>query len=196
MARDDDPLPTKKTSSAAKGEIAIPSSKSRTGVSPQMRRLMRFTRVMGVFLGGFVSLVGMMSLVGVVTENFWVRLVLALVLVLGFPAFVSDRLLRRTKVGGASARVADVFAILLLGLALVLVAADVVSKPLLAREGDRYARSGSRTMARVVYFLAGVSPVFPDEGKGAAPRSSGSLPGPGSASASASAPTGVTSASK
>lgn len=143
-----------------------------------MLRLMRITRLVGVVLGGFVTLVGMMSLVGFITDNFWARLVVALVVVVGLPAFVSDRLLKRTGLGGGLAMVTDIFAIVLLGAALVLVAVDFASKPLLVREGDRYARSGSRTMARVVYFLGGVSPVFPDE-RGTPPA--------GSASASASA---------
>jgi hypothetical protein len=46
---------------------------------------------------------------------------------------------------------------------LLLVEADFVSKPLLVSEGDRYAKSGSRGMARLTYFLGGVSPVFPEE---------------------------------
>ncbi|GEM_PF-1190895 len=150
----DDELPVKK--GAAK-----PASGG--GPSPQMTRIMRITRVVGILLGGSVTLVGAMSLVGLVTDSFWVRLVVALVLVVGFPAFVSDRFFKRTKMTGGAAMVADVFAIVLLGVALVLVTVDFVSRPLLVREGDRYARSGSRAMARVVYFLGGVSPVFPEE---------------------------------
>ena len=167
MAREDDLLPKKK-SPLAKGPVAKSSAPS-----PQMLRLMRITRTIGVLFGGFVTLVGMMSLVGFVIDNFWVRLLVALVVVVGLPAFVSDRLLKRTKLGGGLGMVGDIFAIVLLGIALVLVAADFASKPLLVREGDRYARSGSRTMARVVYFLGGVSPVFPEE-KAPAPAGTGS----------------------
>lgn len=146
-----------------------------------MLRVMRIVRLVGVLFGGLVSLVGMMSLVGLVTDSFWARLVVALVVVIGFPAFVSDRLLKRTSRGGGLAMVGDVFAIVLLVIANAFVAVNVASKPLFVREGDRYARSGSRTMARVAYFLGGVSPVFPDE-EGAAPAPAAS----GSASASAS----------
>ena len=185
MAREDDLLPKKK-SPAAKGSVAKSSS-----ASPQMLRLMRITRTIGVVLGGFVTLVGMMSLVGLVTDNFWVRLLVALIVVVGLPAFLSDRVLKRTKLGGGLGMVGDIFAIVLLGIALLLVGVDFASKPLLVREGDRYARSGSRTMARVVYFLGGVSPVFPEE-KGAAPAGSGAAP----ASASASAAPGASNGSK
>jgi hypothetical protein len=124
---------------------------------------MRITRTVGILLGGFVTLVGMMSIVGFATDNFWARLIVALVIVVGFPAFVSDRVLKRTKLGGGAAMVVDLFAIVLLGIALLLVEADFVSKPLLVSEGDRYAKSGSRGMARLTYFLGGVSPVFPEE---------------------------------
>ncbi|MBX3217189.1 MAG: hypothetical protein KF850_34485, partial [Labilithrix sp.] len=68
---------------------------------------------------------------------------------------------------------------------------DFASKPLFVREGDRYARSGSRAMARVVYFLGGVSPVFPEE-SGAPPAGSGAA----SASASASAPPSASASAK
>lgn len=172
MAREDDLLPKKKPAAAVKGSAAKPSSPSK-GPTPQMLRLMRIVRALGVLLGGFVTLVGMMSLVGFVTDNFWVRLLVALVVVVGLPAFVSDRLLKRTRLGGGAGMVGDIFAIVLLGIALVLISLDFASKPLLVREGDRYARSGSRTMARVVYFLGGVSPVFPEE-KTAPPAASGS----------------------
>jgi hypothetical protein len=182
VAKEDDLLPKKKTSTTAKPSVGTSSSKS--SASSQMLRVMRISRVVGVVLGGFVTLVGMMSLVGFVTDNFWVRLIVALIVVVGLPAFVSDRLLKRAKLGGGLGMVTDVFAIVLLAAALVLVAVDVVSKPLLVREGDRYARSGSRMMARIAYFLGGVSPVFPEE-KAAAPAGSGSA----SASASASAST-------
>jgi len=185
VAREDDLLPKKKTPTAAKGSAVKASSK---GISPQMLRLMRITRAAGVILGGLVTLVALMSVVGVVTDNFWVRLVIALVVVVGLPAFVSDRLLKRTGLGGGIGMVGDIFAIVLLGIALLLVAVDFVSKPLFVREGDRYARSGSRTMARFVYFLGGVSPVFPDEKdeKAAPPAGSGAASGSAAPTASGS----------
>lgn len=156
---DDDDLLPKKRSKAA------PTRSARTGAaaSTQMIRLMRGGRAIGVLLGGAVTMVGLMSLVGYVTDSFWVRFVVAAVVVIGFPAFVSDRFLKKTSLGGGAAMVTDIFAILLLGIALLLVAADALSKPLLVREADRYAQDGSRTMARFVYFLGGVSPVWPEE---------------------------------
>lgn len=180
MAKDDDDLlPKKKASAGPKstGKGKPVKSSSSGGPSPQMLRLMRITRTIGILLGGFVTLVGMMSVVGFATDNFWARLIVAVVIVVGFPAFVSDRLLKRTSLGGGAAMVVDIFAIVLLGIALLLVEADFASKPLLVSEGDRYAKSGSRTMARLTYFLGGVSPTFPDEKPaGPAPAASSAAP--------------------
>jgi len=161
---DDDLLPKKKTA------VSKSSSKSKsTGPSAQMLKVIRVTRGIGILLGGFVTLVGFMSIVGLVTDNFWVRLLGAIVVIVGIPVLVTDRLLKRMK-GGGLGFVADIFAIVFLTFALLLVAADFMSKPIFVREGDRYARSGSRTMARLAYYLGGVSPTFPD---GTAPAGSG-----------------------
>jgi hypothetical protein len=168
VGNEDDLLPKKKTSSTAKPVKASSGSAA-------SRKLTAYVRLAGIALGGVVTLVGMMSVVGLVTDNLWARLGVALVLVVGFPAFVSDRILKRTGGKAGVGRVADIFAISLLALALLLVAAPLVSRPLFVREGDGYARAGSRTMARVAYFLGGVSPVWPEE------RDAGAAP-PGSAS--------------
>ena len=164
-----------------------PAGDSRAGAT--LRRVLRLLRAAGLVAGGFVTQVFGMSVVGLVTDNFWVRFVLAIVVVVGLPTFLSDRLLRRTKfVGAGAGLVVDVFAVVYLGAALIVVSADFASRPLLEREGDRYARSGARTMARVVYFLAGVRPAFPDDAQAAPPAAS--------ASTSAAAPSASGASSK
>jgi serine protease Do len=150
-----------------------------------MVKVMRVTRGIGIVLGGFVTLVGFMSIVGLITDNFWVRLLGALVIVVGLPAFLTDRLLKKMK-GGGLGFVADIFAIVLLAFALILVAADFMSKPLFVREGDRYARSGSKTMARLAYYLGGVSPTFPEPGAAGSASASASASASGSAAPKAS----------
>jgi hypothetical protein len=149
-----------------------------------MRRLIRITRTLGILLGGMVTLVGVMGIVGLATANFLARFLVALVLVLGIPALVTDRLLKRTTARGLGL-VGDVFAIVLLGLALFFVGLEFLSKPLFIGEGNHYARSGSRGMARFAYWLGGVTPVFPEE-RGL-PRLAGSASASGSASGAASA---------
>jgi len=174
-------------------EIIVPK-KSKTkavstgkSASASMRKLMRITCAVGITLGGFVALVGMMAVVGLAVSNIWVRLVVGLVVVVGLPAFLADRLLKRTSANlgtrGSLGMVADVFAIVLLGVALMLVAAEAMTKNLFAHEADLYARSGSTTMARLVYFVAGVAPVFPNEKPGAKPAGSTSAASPGASSA-------------
>ena len=147
---------------------------------------MRITTTIGIALGGFVTLVAVMAVVGLAVDNIWARLVVGLLVVVGLPAFLADRMLKRggstLATRGGLGMVADVFAIVLLGAALMLIAADSVTSGLLRHEADLYAKHGSTTMARAVYFVAGVSPVFPGE-KPAAPTS-------GSASASAGASAG------
>lgn len=151
---------------------------------------MRVTSAIGILFGGFVTLVGVMAVMGLVIENIWARLIFGLLVVVGLPAFLADRLLKRggstLATRGGLGMVADVFAIVLLGSALMFVAADAVTKSLIRHEGDLYAKSGSTFMARTVYFLAGVAPVFPFEkanatGGAAKPGASGSASSSGGA---------------
>lgn len=176
MAKDDDEiiLPKKSktksapASSVSKGQVA----------SPPMRRLMRITRFVGIAFGGFVALVGVMSLAGMVSSNFIFRVVVGLLVVVALPALLSDRMLKRTNANlgsrGALGMVGDVFAIVLLGVALMFVAAESVTKNVIAHEGDHYARANSTMMARVVYFIAGVSPVWAADKPPAKPAASAS----------------------
>jgi len=124
---------------------------------------MRITRIVGLLFGGIVTLVGVMGVVGLVTGNFLARLLVALLLVIGIPALITDRVLKRMKTGGNISIVSNAFTIILLGFALVLVSLEFLSKPLFVGEGDHYAASGSRGMARFSYWLGGVSPIFPEE---------------------------------
>jgi hypothetical protein len=182
VAKDDDEIIVPKKSKAK------PVSTGATA-SASMRKLMRITCALGIALGGFVALVGAMSVVGLGLSNIWARLIVGLLLIVFLPAFLADRMLKRTSANlgtrGSLGMVADVFAIVLLGISLMLVAASGLTKGLLTHEGDHYARSGSTTMARLVYFIAGVSPVFPHEKAGAKPG--GSASGSTSATPSSSA---------
>lgn len=190
MAKDDDDeIVIPKRSTTARSSSA--SGGSSTGASLGMRKLMRVVCGIGIFLGGSVTLVGVMSVVGLVTDNLWARLIIGVLIVFGLPAFLADRLLKRSSstlaTKGGLGMVASVFAIVLLGIALMLVGARDMTGGLLAREGDRYARSGSTFLARTVYFLAGVAPVFPHE-KPAGLKANGAVSGTVSGTAAPSAP--------
>ena len=186
VAKDEDEIIVPKKSKSAKASSGLGTTASgATRATPQMRRLMRITAGVGIALGGFVTLVAVMAVVGLAVDNIWARLV-GLLVVVGLPAFLADRMLKRSDstlaTRGGLGMVADVFAIVLLGAALMLIAADSVTSSLFRHEADLYAKQGSTGMARAVYFVAGVSPVFPGE----KPASATS----GSASASASASAG------
>lgn len=174
VAKDDDddlPILPRKRGGAAR---LVPDGRK---PSRPMLRLMRVVRVLGLLLGGFVTLVGFMSLVGLLVDNGWVRFVGALVLGIALPAFAADRLLKRMGARGGLAMVADVFAIVLLAVAMAFVGLDAFTRGMLTAEGDRHARSGSRTMARAVYYVAGVAPrFFGDTGWRAPPGSPMVLP--------------------
>jgi len=187
VAKDEDEIIVPKKSKSAKASSGLGTTASgATRATPQMRRLMRITAGVGIALGGFVTLVAVMAVVGLAVDNIWARLVVGLLVVVGLPAFLADRMLKRSDstlaTRGGLGMVADVFAIVLLGAALMLIAADSVTSSLFRHEADLYAKQGSTGMARAVYFVAGVSPVFPGE----KPASATS----GSASASASASAG------
>ena len=186
MAKDEDEIIVPKKSKSTKASSSDGGTPSRA--SPPMRRIMRLTAAVGIALGGFVTLTGVMGVVGLAVENIWARLVVGLLVVVGLPAFLADRLLKRSDstlaTRGGLGMVADVFAIVLLGIALMLVGADAMTSSLFAHEGDLHAKHGSTTMARAVYFVAGVSPVFPGDKPTAKPSASASA----SAAPSASAP--------
>jgi hypothetical protein len=190
VAKDEDEIVVPKKSKSTKGSSGLGTgtsgSSGATRATPQMRRLMRINAAVGIALGGFVSLVAVMAVVGLAVDNIWARLVVGVLVVAGLPAFLADRMLKRSDstlaTRGGLGMVADVFAIVLLGGALMLVAADSVSSSLFRHEADLYAKHGSTTMARAVYFVAGVSPVFPSERPAAAAG--------GTASASAGADAG------
>ena len=150
---------------------------------------MRITAAAGIALGGFVTLTGVMGVVGLAVENIWARLVVGLLVVVGLPAFLADRLLKRSDstlaTRGGLGMVADVFAIVLLGVALMLVSADAMTSSLFAHEGDLLAKHGSTTIARAVYFVGGVSPVFPGDKPTATPNASASATAAPSPAASA-----------
>jgi hypothetical protein len=189
VAKDEDEIVVPKKSKSTKASSSGSGSASRA--SAPMRRIMRITAAVGIGLGGFVTLVAVMGVVGLAVENIWARLAVGVVVVVGLPAFLADRLLKRSEstlaTRGGLGMVADVFAIVLLGIALMVVAADSMTSGLFAHEGDLYAKHGSTAMARAAYFVAGVSPIFPGEKPTAKPNSSGSTSASASVAPSASA---------
>lgn len=76
--------------------------------------LTSLVKLVALVVGGVVSVMVTMSLVGLVTDNVWIELAVALVVVVGLPLLVADRLLPRD----GSARpglVGDVLAVMWMG---------------------------------------------------------------------------------
>jgi hypothetical protein len=114
--------------------------------------------------GGLLTVLSLMSIVGAATSNGYVQLAVALVLAIGVPAFVIDRLLPKEDFVRVRGLVSEVFSVVLLGFAFVFCGlAQPLTKPLLVAEGDRLALSGLSLLAEVAYFFGGVRPEFPTE---------------------------------
>jgi uncharacterized protein YqhQ len=163
VARDDDDKPAKKKASTK-------TSAKRTAKLPGAAQI----RAAAIVMGGLVSFIGLMSIVGVVTSNLAGRFIGALVLAVVLPAIATERVLKRMEGKGSLALIGDVFAVVLMVLALFFVGAEAITRPLFTHEGDRYAKDGSRFMARTLYFLGGVTPTFPPDRPQATPASSAS----------------------
>ena len=151
--------PAKKTASK--------SSSSRD----KLKQVKLWVRGVSIALGLFLAVLGWMSLIGLLTANFAVQIVFALVVALGTPTLLADRILKKYGAEGGLGFVADIFGVTLLGMAILFVAATPATRPLFKREGDRMAESGAKGFARITYWLGGLSPDFPD---GPAPAASGS----------------------
>jgi hypothetical protein len=121
----------------------------------------RAVKGVAIAAGAVCTFVAFSSVVGLATGNGWARGIMGLLLTLALPALVVDRTLPNHDVKKARpGQVSDAIAIVLLGVSLVFVGlGQPLTRPLLVREGDRYAEDGHDVLAHVVYFLAGVRPV-------------------------------------
>lgn len=152
-------------------------------------RAVRWARGLGLVTSFVVALLGLVSAFGAVTEIFVLRVVVAVVLLVGVPLFVSDKLLARLRAPSDKLGIVlDVFTFFSLAIAWVFVAAF---PRVLVSEGDRETRQGSLWLAKTSYFFGGVSPTFRTErtvtaspsasasaSTSAAPSSSGSTQAP------------------
>lgn len=114
-------------------------------------------KVVALIVGAVGTLVSCMALVGLVVENGWVRLGVALVVAIGLPALVSDRLLPDDDFESAKGLPSDVFASIWLAIPVVFaIALGTMTRNVLAKEGDRLTASGAGSLARVAYLLGGI----------------------------------------
>jgi hypothetical protein len=117
-------------------------------------------KAIAILVGTFGTMVALMSLVGVVTGNGYARLVIAALLTIAVPAFLTDRLVPKEDPLRAIGLPTDVFAVFLLGFTFFyVVLCHAGTRSLLAREADRERVAGWVVPARVVYFFASYYPV-------------------------------------
>jgi hypothetical protein len=99
-----------------------------------------------------------MATVGAFTANGWIRLVVGLVVGLGVPLFVADRLLPEDK-SKARGIPSDLLAVVYVAVPLLFAGpAHAFTSKLLAVEGDRLSAGGWGRAGAVAYWLASVEP--------------------------------------
>ena len=109
--------------------------------------------------GAFISVVSLMALAGVYIDFGWARAAIAIVVALGAPLFLVERILARLTPDRMKGVTTDVLAIVYVAFALVFVGAlHAQARPLLQDEGQRLELADMPRMAEAAYFLAGGRP--------------------------------------
>jgi serine protease Do len=106
--------------------------------------------------GAFVTMVCLMSVVGMFTGNGWARAGGAIAIAIGVPLLAIDLILAKVAPEKQNGVTTDLLAVTYLGFSLAFVGvAHGFSKPLLVDEAKRLDDAGMTKMARTAYFLAG-----------------------------------------
>lgn len=113
-------------------------------------------KALAISCGLVLSTFCLMAIVGLFTDNGWIRFAIAAVVVLAVPMIAIDRALPQHDPAAAKGLATDVLALILLGFpVLFAIGANGLTKNLLAREGDRLVLSGWDTSGRIVHWVAG-----------------------------------------
>jgi len=115
-------------------------------------------------LGGLpLTVLCLMAVVGAITGSGWIRLVAAVVVAIGLPLLLVDRLLPDDR-DRARGLPSDVLALFYVGVPLLFAgAAHGLTLRMLAVEGDRLHGGGWGRTGDVAYWLASVEPAAPEE---------------------------------
>lgn len=118
--------------------------------------LARFaTKLAAIAVGGTITFLSLMAVVGRFTDNGWARFLVAIVVGIGLPALLADRLLPENPTEGKG-MLTSVFAIGLLGFALLFVGVGIsLTRGMLTAEAQRLSASGYDTLANTTHWLAG-----------------------------------------
>ncbi len=99
-----------------------------------------------------------MAVVGAVTTNGYARVIVAVLVTLGVPLAIADKLLPKDDPTGGKGIVTDVLALVLIALPLAMTGAVRVTGSLYVAEGDRLWSEGYEPLAQVAYLLGAASP--------------------------------------
>ena len=109
-----------------------------------------------------LTVVCLMALVGLVTDNIWARGIGALVVAIGLPLLLVDRLLPDDEGDQQKSRgmPTDMLSVFYMAVPLVFIGlAHPVTGGMLASEADRLSADGLGSVGKVTYWLAGARPV-------------------------------------
>jgi len=137
-----------------------PSSSSADAPS-KLGPVLLILKLLAIPLGLIATVVSLMAGVGVITTNLYARAIVAIVLALGVPLAIADKLLPKDDPTRGKGIVSDVLALFLLGLPLALTAAARYTAPVYVAEGDRLSSEGYAWLADVAYLLGNVRPEHP-----------------------------------
>lgn len=130
--------------------------------STGFRVALTLVKIVAIVWGFVATVISLMAAVGLMTENGYARVLIALAVAVLVPLGIADRLLPEGQSKGAGSIVTDVLAVFLLGVALAFTGAAKFTGSLYVREGDRLAAAGYKHLAEVAYLLGGVRPAFPE----------------------------------
>tara|TARA_R110002096_G_scaffold433887_3_gene653808 strand:+ start:10345 stop:11460 length:1116 start_codon:yes stop_codon:yes gene_type:complete len=109
-------------------------------------------------IGGVITMLALMSVVGLVTENIWGRLAGALVIGIAVPAIVADRALPEDA-AEARGTVTDVFAMMWMGFAVLFAVVGIsFTDGMLRNESGRLVADGWTKSGELAAWIAGPAP--------------------------------------
>ena len=146
-------MPSKTPSPAPKS----PSTDAPSKLGP----LLLILKLLAIPLGLVATVVSLMAGVGAITTNLYVRAIVAIVLALGLPLAIADKLLPKDDPTRGKGIVSDVLALFLVGLPLALTGAARFTATVFTAEGDRLSREGYEVLADVAYLLGNVRAEHP-----------------------------------
>jgi hypothetical protein len=176
MAKDESPSDKTETSDKpAKKAAPRPAPRGASPPGPAIVLGHKLFKLAGIVVGFPAAMICVMAMIGGVTENGYVRFIGALVLVLGLPLFIADRLLPNHDPTKARGLVSDVLAVSWTLVTFVIAAAlGGTTRPMLGREGDLLVKAGYPDLARGAFLLAGFDAKIPDPEPAPSPSTSAS----------------------